>query len=154
MSDLLLSFTVPGEPVAKGRPKIGINPGTGRAQAFTPSKTRKAENDVKLFASNAMGGRALFDGPLVVEVITYRAKGIPGNRDAKPGTKGRQQWEAALAGGIVPTTKPDLDNIVKMLDALNGVVWVDDALVVRLVAEKWYSDRPRIEIRVRRWSSK
>lgn len=152
MSYILVRIEVPGEPVAKGRPRIGINPGTGRAQAFTPAKTRAAESDVKLFASMAMAGRALLDGALVVELTAYRAKGMPGSPDAKPGTKARQRWEDARAGLLRPTTKPDLDNTIKILDALNGVVWTDDALVVRLVAEKAYSDRPRLEIVVFEWT--
>lgn len=152
MSDLLLSFTVPGEPVAKGRPKIGINPGTGRAQAFTPSKTRKAESDVKLFASNAMGGRALFADAMKVEVTAFRAKGMPGKPDARIGTKARSDWDNAIIGRLAPTTKPDADNYLKLaLDACNGVVWKDDALIVDCTIRRRYSDRPRIEIRVWKW---
>ena len=40
------------------------------------------------------------------------------------------------------TGKPDLDNLVKALkDALNGVIYVDDAQVCRLDAEKHYGER-------------
>ena len=39
------------------------------------------------------------------------------------------------------TSKPDADNYAKLiLDALNGVLWRDDAQVVRLFAEKVYCD--------------
>lgn len=46
--------------------------------------------------------------------------------------------------------KPDTDNYIKStLDGLNGLLWEDDAHIVKLVAEKYYSDYPRIEIEVR-----
>lgn len=144
----MLTIIIPGEPVAKGRGRVGINPGTGRAQVFTPAKTRQAEGEIKFFAQQAMRGQGLMTGPLEVSVIAYRSKGMPGKADAKPGTKGAQQWADAQAGRIVPQTKPDLDNTIKVLDALNGVVWLDDAAIVRIVAEKRYSDRPRLEIRI------
>ena len=51
--------------------------------------------------------------------------------------------------GCIRRRKPDPDNIAKMLDALNRVVWVDDSQIVGLDAcQKRYSDRPRIEIYV------
>jgi Holliday junction resolvase RusA-like endonuclease len=64
-----------------------------------------------------------------------------------------QSWSAkkraaALAGAIRPAKRPDLDNIAKMLDALNEVVWRDDAQVVSGLIEKLYSDRPRLRVEV------
>ena len=42
-----------------------------------------------------------------------------------------------------PTTKPDLDKLVRAtLDALTGVLLRDDCLVVRVMAEKVYGDPP------------
>lgn len=32
-----------------------------------------------------------------------------------------------------------MDNIIKTLDALNGVAFDDDAQIVKIQAEKWYS---------------
>jgi Holliday junction resolvase RusA-like endonuclease len=48
---------------------------------------------------------------------------------------------------VFPNVKPDLDNVVKaVLDALNGVVYLDDAQVVNLVATKRYATEPRVEV--------
>lgn len=48
-----------------------------------------------------------------------------------------------------PGKKPDIDNIVKLpFDALNGVLWEDDRYIVDLIARKWYSSTPRLEITV------
>lgn len=148
----MLTIVVPGEPTAKGRPRIGINPGTGRAQAFTPSKTRQAEGEIKYFAMRAMHGRDIISGPVSLVVIAYRSKGMPGNADAKPGTKSRAQWDAANEGRIAPVSKPDGDNYLKAAqDACNGIVWKDDAQVVDCTIRKRFSDRPRLEIHVAIW---
>jgi Holliday junction resolvase RusA-like endonuclease len=38
-----------------------------------------------------------------------------------------------------PTSKPDLDKLIRaVLDALTGVLWVDDSQVVEIVARKYY----------------
>ncbi|MFT9452382.1 RusA family crossover junction endodeoxyribonuclease [Liquorilactobacillus ghanensis] len=53
-----------------------------------------------------------------------------------------------------PIVKPDLDNYIKStLDALNGIIWVDDNLIVDLNAHKYYSDNPRIELEVEEYDS-
>jgi Holliday junction resolvase RusA-like endonuclease len=45
----------------------------------------------------------------------------------------------ALANTLYPTVKPDVDNVVKLvMDALNGVAWVDDKQVVSLSVLKEY----------------
>lgn len=43
--------------------------------------------------------------------------------------------------------RPDLDKLCRaVLDAMTGVVWVDDALVARLQAIKYYDDTPGVLI--------
>jgi crossover junction endodeoxyribonuclease RusA len=43
--------------------------------------------------------------------------------------------------------KPDLDKLVRAtLDALTGVLFADDAQVVRVEARKWYGSPERVEI--------
>jgi Holliday junction resolvase RusA-like endonuclease len=54
----------------------------------------------------------------------------------------------ARQGKIRPTGKPDLDNIAKILDGLNMVVWVDDSRIVDLSLSKYYDDRPGITVHV------
>ena len=50
-------------------------------------------------------------------------------------------------GLILPTKKPDADNIAKaILDALNGLAYYDDAQVVHLEVQKRYSNEPRAEV--------
>lgn len=53
----------------------------------------------------------------------------------------------ALAGGVMHTAKPDGDNILKACkDALNGVVYLDDAQVVESGAVKKYATEPSVKI--------
>lgn len=146
--EVLLKFEVPGEPVAKGRPKFA-RIGAG-VRAYTPKATEKAEGNVRLFAYQAMAGRAPFDGPLALEMWAYRSKGMPRPGKTGPG----KELLAMLEGRIAPTTKPDGDNYLKMVsDACNGVVYVDDALLVDTTIRRRYSDRPRLEVTLYRWGT-
>ena len=61
--------------------------------------------------------------------------------------------EAALAGLIHPTKKPDWDNFAKAVDALNMIVWVDDAQIVDGRVKKIYHEAPAFVARVRELGS-
>jgi Holliday junction resolvase RusA-like endonuclease len=57
--------------------------------------------------------------------------------------------ERAIAGEIAPTVKPDFDNLQKnVFDALNGVVYRDDAQIVSSTVEKVYARKSRVHVRV------
>lgn len=61
----------------------------------------------------------------------------------------KKQKEALRQGQrIYKGTKPDLtDNLMKgLFDALNGLVFIDDARVVKVESEKIYGEQPRIEL--------
>lgn len=127
-----------GDPVAKGRPRFASI--GGRPLAFTPAKTRKYEAGLKFAAQEAMAGRALLTGPLLMEVTAS----LP-----IPRSWSQKKQRAALAGEIAPLTRPDLDNYAKIAaDALNCVVFLDDSQIVELLASKQYSDMPGLLIRV------
>ena len=132
----MIEIILAGEPVGKGRPRFVK--ATGRA--YTPEKTARYEDKIGWAAQAVMAGRPLMDKMLKVEIVAYLS--IPVSKPKK--------WQVdALSGVIRPTKKPDIDNYVKgALDALNKVVWHDDGQVVEVLAQKFYSDRPRLEIRV------
>ena len=125
-----------GQPVGKGRPRFSRASGT----VYTPEKTARYEERLAWAAQSVMAGRPLLTGGLQVDIEAYMDI---------PKSKPKTFRAAALAGAIRPTTKPDPDNIAKMLDALNRVVWVDDSQIVTLNVRKHYSDRPRLQITVR-----
>lgn len=53
------------------------------------------------------------------------------------------------SGDLRPAKKPDCSNIVKGIeDALNGMIWKDDAQIVTLIVRKWYSESPRAIVEV------
>jgi Holliday junction resolvase RusA-like endonuclease len=124
-----------GEPKGKGRPRFVRRTG----HAFTPQKTASYEACLRHEASLAMGDRPPLDGALRVQVNAYF--GMPQSWGAK-------KRAAAIAGTIRPTKRPDWENVAKMLDAFNGVVWRDDAQVVSGLIEKHYSDRPRLQVKI------
>ena len=66
-----------------------------------------------------------------------------------PQSWSKKKQESARKNEIKPTLRPDLDNIEKLcLDSMNFIVWKDDAQIVRLYAEKQYSETPNVEIYV------
>ena len=124
-----------GEPDGAGRPRFVRSTGI----AFTPSATRKYQAALRLTAQMAMNGRQPLDGPLTVRVIASFP--VPASWSAR-------KRAAAVAGHIHPTVKPDADNILKQLDALNQVVFVDDKQVVAAMVTKRYSARPALRIEI------
>lgn len=53
------------------------------------------------------------------------------------------------AGVIRPTKKPDMDNCIKIIaDALNKIAYHDDTQIVDCQVRKFYSDDPRVEVRI------
>ena len=132
------TFTVPGAPRGKGRPRTAVI--GGHARIFTDSKTRAEEGAIRVIAAAAMQGRDPFDGPVVLRCCAYRQ--IPASWSAK-------KRAAAEAGDLLPVSKPDLDNYVKMMDALNGIVVRDDSQIVSAVIHKRFSLQPRLAIDVR-----
>lgn len=135
---MIIQFTVYGEPVAQGRPRASTQGGFVRL--YDPQKSRDYKDYVRLAASEHAPA-ALLLGEVGLLINVYR-----------PIPKSFSKKKAALAeaGKIRPTTKPDTDNYVKGIkDALKSVIWKDDSQVVDEFGRKWYSARPRIEIKIK-----
>jgi Holliday junction resolvase RusA-like endonuclease len=131
-----VGFTIPGIPVAKGRPRFSTQGGFVRA--YTPEKTRDFEAMAREYGRAAMG-------PLTPCMSSVQATFVVFVPVPKSWTKAKRN--AALAGGVHPTCKPDLDNFAKALtDALNGVVYDDDSQICDVVMSKRYADEPRIVV--------
>ena len=130
-----ISFTVPGEPVAKGRPRIT------RHGTYTPEKTMNFETLVKYEYINQCGKHRFADNAqLALDVVAYRS--IPKSTSKKK----RVMMEY---GTLLPITKPDWDNIGKSVsDALNGIAYHDDSQVVDARVRKIYSNEPRTVVRI------
>ncbi len=127
-----LRFHIPGEPIAKGRPRSFVR--NGHVAHYTPEKTARYENLVRLAAQQAMAGDAPREGAVRLTVAAVFA--IPASWSKK------RQAEAVRA----PVTKrPDLDNVVKAIkDGCNGVLWRDDCQVACLIATKTFGEIPGV----------
>ena len=137
-----IKFTVMGTPVAKGRPKFARR--GNFVSTYTPKKTVSYENLVQLsFMQSAGTDFKPFDCPLMVRVMAYfpRPKGHFGS--------GKNEGVLKKSAPVMMTTKPDVDNVAKAcIDALNGIAFTDDKLIVHLQAAKCYSALPCCEIEI------
>lgn len=132
----VIDFTIPGDPIAKGRPRFAKR--GNFVATFTPKKTSEYERLVKLCSYQAMFGRAPFDAPIYLAVDIY----LP-----IPTSWSKRKQIAAAKGEIGATKKPDADNVLKAVkDAMNGIVYTDDSRVTDVVIRKRYSPTPRVHV--------
>jgi Holliday junction resolvase RusA-like endonuclease len=132
-----VSFTVPGAPRGKGRPRA-TRMGKG-VRLYTDDKTANFENLIRL-AYQQEHDIPPASGALEIQVNAY----FPIPKSASK--KARLEMEA---GRVYPTKKPDLDNVLKaVLDGLNGVAFVDDCQIVSIQSAKKYDAIPRLEIKI------
>ena len=85
---------------------------------------------------------------LLAEDELIRSGGLPINEACKvtiattlelPASMSKKKRAEALAGMVLPTKRPDLDNLAKgILDAFNKVLFADDKLVTELHVTKRY----------------
>jgi Holliday junction resolvase RusA-like endonuclease len=118
-----LSFPIVPRP--KERARVSFR--GGKARAYTPSKTRNFEAEIRLLAREEFGESPL-ECPLNVCFYFYMPR---------PKSVRRKNH----------TVKPDLSNLVKAVeDACNGIIWKDDSQIIIMSAHKIYSPVPRIEM--------
>lgn len=132
----LVIVTVPGVPVAKGRPRLN---GRGKfVRAYTPAKTRRYEDLIRCEAAKVMQDQAPTNEPVTICVSAYIA--MPKRFSAKTRLD-------AIDGIVKPATRPDADNYAKAaLDGCNGILFKDDSQVTDLIVRKRYSAEPRLVI--------
>ena len=134
----VVTFTVPGVPQGKGRAKI-VKIG-GFSRMATPQKTAAYEGLIAYAAQQAMAGAQLIEDAAACNIFIYMP--VPASWSDK-------KRRSALEGELLPTTKPDIDNVVKaVLDGCNGVIWWDDVQVVDLRVRKRYSSTPCVWVEV------
>jgi Holliday junction resolvase RusA-like endonuclease len=130
-----MRFVVPGKIRGKGRPRF-VRHGNF-VRTFTDANTVACEATVKHFASEAMRGRPLFEGPLWLSVTVWQLH--------------PQSWsKKRKAASVYVTGKPDADNILKLIgDACNGILWADDSqLADAHIVRKFTTDAERVEIEI------
>lgn len=134
----VLDFTVCAKAVGKGRPRLTTR--GGYVHAYTPAKTREFENLVGWSAKRAMCQcLPIASGcPLFVQITVSLVPPLSWSRKCR----------SDVFGAFCPK-KPDVDNGAKaILDAMNGIVYEDDAQVAGLIVQKFYAEKDEINIKV------
>jgi len=130
-----IAFSVPGDPVPQPRVRVSTVGGFGRAYVPKSHAVHPYRQAVAL-AAKAAGCEPHSESVNVVIDLVF---GRPKSHLRKSG----------LREGAPTLPRCDLDNCAKaVLDALNGVAWVDDTQVARLVVEKSYGVEGRTTVRI------
>lgn len=127
------------KPIAKKRHRTGNL--RGRTVTYDPQSHDKI--NTKFVLSDMLRQEGLLEpleGPINIKLVSY---------DLYPKSWSKKAIKTNQATGCWKTTKPDVDNYVKFyLDVLNGIAYKDDAQIVKILAEKKYSDKQGIEIKI------
>ena len=120
-----IKFEIPPRP--KGRPRFA------NGHAYTPNATKIYEDSMAQEYLLKKGKKYL--GPVSL-FITFNYK-IPNSRIKE------------LKHGQVCTEKADLDNLIKIVgDSLNGIAFLDDKQVYKIVAEKKWADSNSVDVMI------
>ena len=135
----MVTFMVEGTPVPKGRPRFARR---GKfVSTYSPKTTVDYESKVSESAKLAMGASE----PLETPVGAYIYITLP-----VPASYSKKRTQACLSGEERPTKKSDIDNYCKAIfDGMNGIVFLDDSLVVSLHATKVYGTIGMVEVMVK-----
>ena len=128
-----ISFTVPGKPFAKERPRFSRKSG----RAVTPKATVSFENTVRALASQIF--KRPIEGPVsvIVEAVF------------EPPQSWSKKKKAAHLSGYWHTQKPDSDNIEKAIhDGLNRIAIVDDSQIAHSVCTKTWGKEARTDVTI------
>lgn len=135
-----LSFVVEGDAIPKARPRI-VRVGRG-VRAYTPGKTVNYEQLFGLRAMQAMKAAGMV-ATLAGVVVRLSIAVVP------PASWGKRKTAQAIAGEILPTAKPDIDNVAKsVLDGLSGIVYQDDKQVIELSVRKHYAAAAAVQVHI------
>lgn len=133
-----IHIVIPGNPrpLERHRSRVITGPKGAYVQTYETAANKHAKENIAKHAIAALrssGQMRAFDGPLHVTFLFAMER---------PVTRPKSR--------PMPDSKPDFDNCEKLvLDALNGVVWNDDAQITDWSGKKRYDPNPRTEIIVR-----
>jgi len=142
----MLKFKINGNPVAKQSVKVGtITTKSGEvfATKYTPKEMKNYAVWVKQCFKMAYSEHLpsiFYEKPLIVKITVHKEvlKSFS-----------QKKRRLALAGLIVPMSKPDCDNIAKNIcDALNGIAYPDDRQISILLVHKIYDTSPFVEVEI------
>ena len=133
-----ITIRIPGKPRGKGRPRF-----KHIGSVYTDPKTRAYEEELALLARLEMRKRLdpkPIEGPVSVSIKAVFQ--IPRSWPKKTQKAAREGW-------MRPTIVPDSDNILKLMDGFNSIIWKDDKQVVSAAISKFYGSEPYVEFIIR-----
>ncbi|HBH3214186.1 TPA: RusA family crossover junction endodeoxyribonuclease [Clostridioides difficile] len=127
-----INFTIDGEPIGKERPRFNLS----TKRTYTPNKTRDYEELIRWLYQSKV--KHCFTGYIKMTLRCYYSIAKSNSKKVK---------EQKRNNVLRPNKKPDIDNVVKIIaDSLNEIAYKDDTQIVEVVASKYYSDKPRVEV--------
>ena len=136
----MLELFVPGLPVTQGSMRaIPLKNGGAALAQGSSNKHRQALEDWRRAIRTAASAQVGPEYPLVGPIAFSATFGL-----AKPAYKPKRKrsWPISARSG-------DVDKLLRaVLDALTGVVWLDDSQVTSAVIRKDWSPRPGVLLRV------
>lgn len=144
MTDWPIQIVVYGKASTAGSKKGFVHPTTGRVVIVDDAKkSRPWKNHVADVAMEQ------YDGPLLTVALDVEMIFVMTRLKSHYGT-GKNAEVLKDTAPLQPTVMPDVLKLARAVeDALTGVLWRDDALIVNESLQKRYGDRERVEIRVR-----
>lgn len=120
-----ITLNISVRPFGKQRPRM-----TRTGHAYTPQRTRDYESIIKSTFQKQFPNFKPFESPLLLDITFFFIR-----------SKSNKSEYHII--------KPDLDNLIKSIcDALNGIAYIDDRLIISLVARKEYSRFDGISIKI------
>lgn len=141
---MTLTLHVLGEPIAKQgwKSRVAGTPGRQFVQTYRSAQTKSAHNNLRaqLIAQLPEGFTPLA-GPLIVHELVFAFPPL------KSMPKGKQR-ELAAGRQYPKATKPDLDNLEKLLwDAAEGILYLNDSQICeKRQVRKVYGQQPGIRL--------
>ena len=134
-----ICFEVPGQPRGKGRPRFARR--GNFVKTYTDAKTVGYEDQVRIYARQAMGSSKPLKGPL--EAAIYIRLSVPKSYPKK-------RVEACLGGLEWPAKKPDWDNVAKSIcDGMESIVFVCDSQIVECHVRKVYAEVAGVDVLIK-----
>lgn len=125
----MIYFRVDGKVRGKARPRVFYNKNMGRMQAINTKETVSYENWIKTCFIKEYPSFMPLEIPLKLTMTAYFTR-------------------AKSNKMIHPMLKPDCDNIIKCIDALNGLAFKDDKQIIEIEFKKHWGERELLEIKI------
>lgn len=135
-----MTIVVPIPPKPQSRPRFTSR--GGYAKAYEVQSMTAYKKSVALFVKQKIGNNLISQKiALSIDFYVTTPKYLRTRKKSLEELKNEQIW---------CDKRPDLDNYIKaILDACNGILYLDDGQVVQITAQKVYSLDPRTEIKLK-----